>query len=101
MAENIRIMSNGRLLLTPIAGDNKPLAVGADIFTAVSTGRIEMGNGWPNWWQAQHPAWAVMNAGAFDFMTLEASMLFFLGGEGTAFANQLSLPKGVLWRPAW
>lgn len=101
MAENIRIMSNGRLLLTPIAGDDKPLAVGADIFTAVSSGRIEMGNGWPNWWEAQHPAWAVMNAGAFDFMTLEASMLFFLGGEGTAFANQLSLPKGVLWRPAW
>lgn len=100
-AENVRVMSAGRFIITPYSGGQDALVIGPDIFTAVSDGRIEMGNGWPNWWSGQHPAWAVMNAGPFDFMNLDASMLFFLGGEGTKLANELSLPKGVRWRPAW
>ncbi|MCP5208122.1 MAG: TRAP transporter substrate-binding protein DctP [Hahellaceae bacterium] len=100
-AENVRVMSGGRLNITPHAGGSDALVVGPDIFAAVSDGRIEMGNGWPNWWSGQHPAWAVMNAGPFDFMNLDASMLFFLGAEGTQLANELSQPKGVIWRAAW
>jgi TRAP-type mannitol/chloroaromatic compound transport system substrate-binding protein len=100
-AENVRIMSNGRLNITPYSGGADALAVGPDIFPAVSEGRVEMGNGWPNWWSGQHPAWAVINAGPFDFMNLDASLLFFLGAEGGALVNELSQPKGILWRPAW
>jgi len=100
-ADNIRIMSGDRLIITVYSGGSDAISVGPDIFSAVSDGRIEMGNGWPNWWSGQHPAWAVMNAGPFDFMNLDASMLFFLGAEGTTLANELSMPKGVRWVPAW
>tara|TARA_R110002110_G_scaffold83635_18_gene217147 strand:+ start:709 stop:1752 length:1044 start_codon:yes stop_codon:yes gene_type:complete len=98
-AENVALMSNGRLQITVHPGGE--LANGADIFSAVSNGNIEMGNGWPNWWSAKHPAWAVMNAGPFDFMNLDASMMFFLAGTGTDMANELANPEGVVWRPAW
>ncbi len=99
MADNIRLMSNGRLDITPYPSGQ--IIGGANIFNAVGDRTIEMGNGWPNWWSGQHPAWAVMNAGPFDFMNLDASMMFFLAGEGTALANQLSEPAGIIWRPAW
>lgn len=98
-AENIKVMSQGRLVITPHPGG--AIAGGPDIFRAVKTGDVEMGNGWPNWWSGQNPAWAVMNAGPFDFMNLDASMMFFLAGPGTDMANELSLPQGVMWRPAW
>ena len=99
--DNVRIMSNGRLNITLYSGGSDAIIIGPNIFTAVSEGKIEMGNGWPNWWSGQHPAWGVMNAGPFDFMNIDASMLFFLGAEGTQLANELSKPKGVIWRPAW
>lgn len=99
MAEDIKVMSGGRLIISPVPGG--VVTGGADIFNAVKDGRVAMGNGWPNWWSGQHPAWAVMNAGPFDFMNLDASMIFFLAGEGTALANELSKPEGIIWRPAW
>jgi len=98
-SENILKMSNGRFQISVHAGG--AIVGGANIIDAVSKGEVEMGNGWPNWWSAQHPAWAVMNAGPFDFMNIDASMMFFLAGNGTKMANQLAEPLGVLWRPAW
>jgi TRAP-type mannitol/chloroaromatic compound transport system substrate-binding protein len=99
LADNVKVMSGGRFIITPLSGGN--VTNGPDIFVAVKERRVEMGNGWPNWWSGQHPAWAVMNAGPFDFMNLDASMQFFLAGAGTALANELSMPEGVIWRPAW
>ncbi|MCW8930468.1 MAG: TRAP transporter substrate-binding protein DctP [Gammaproteobacteria bacterium] len=99
MTANIKTMSNGRLIITPHPGG--AITGGPDIFNAVQERRIEMGSGWPNWWSSQHPAWAVMNAGPFDFMNIDASMMFFLSGEGTQMANELSKPEGIIWRPAW
>tara|TARA_R110001592_G_scaffold42654_2_gene138478 strand:- start:3470 stop:4531 length:1062 start_codon:yes stop_codon:yes gene_type:complete len=99
--DNVRVMSGGRLDIQAYSGGVDALSTGPDIFTAVSEGRIEMGNGWPNWWSGQHPAWAVMNAGPFDFMNIDASMLFFLSAEGTELANELSMPNGIRWLPAW
>lgn len=98
-SNNVRLMSGGRLVISVHPGGE--ITGGADIYTAVKEKRIEMGNGWPNWWAGQHPAWAVMNAGPFDFMNLDASMMFFLADDGTDIANELSLPDGVIWRPAW
>lgn len=98
-AENVSVMSGGRLLIAPHPAGK--LVGGPDIFRAVSERRVEMGNGWPNWWSGQHPAWAILNAGPFDFMNIDASMMFFFEGGGTAIANELSLSQGIMWRPAW
>ncbi|MDX1737396.1 MAG: TRAP transporter substrate-binding protein DctP, partial [Alphaproteobacteria bacterium] len=98
-AEDVKVMSNGKFIITPYSAGK--LAHGPNIFNAVKERKVEMGNGWPNWWSGQHPAWAVMNAGPFDFMNLDASMMFFLAGEGTQLANDLSVPEGIIWRPAW
>lgn len=101
MAQKVETMSGGRLKITPYPGGANSLASGPDIFNAVRKGSVEMGNGWPNWWSGQDPAWAVMNAGPFDLMNIDASMIFFFEDQGTQLANELSLPKGVMWRPAW
>jgi len=99
MAENIKVMSGGRLLIKPHPGG--AITGGPDIFNAVKDGRVQMGNGWPNWWSGQHPAWAVMNAGPFDFMNIDASLMYFLVGDGTKLANELANPHGIIWRAAW
>ena len=75
MTSNIKVMSAGRLIITPHPGGE--ITGGPDIFNAVKTGKVEMGSGWPNWWSGQHPAWAVMNAGPFDFMNIDASLMQF------------------------
>jgi TRAP-type mannitol/chloroaromatic compound transport system substrate-binding protein len=98
-SENVKTMSAGRLIITPHSGGI--ITNGPDIYDAVSEGRIEMGNGWPNWWSGQNPAWAVMNAGPFDFMNLDSSMMFFLAGNGTQLANEMAQPQNIIWRPAW
>ena len=99
MTDNIRVMSQGRLDITAHSGG--VITGGADIYNAVKERRVEMGSGWPNWWSGNNPAWAVMNAGPYEFMNLDASMMFFLAGEGTELANELSAIDGIIWRPAW
>jgi len=101
MAKQVKLMSGDRLNIETFPGGKTSIAGGPDIFTAVKNGKVEIGNGWPNWWSAQDPAWAVMNAGPFDLMNIDASMIFFLEGEGTKLANQLSRPEGIIWRAAW
>lgn len=99
MTENIKQMSAGRFIITPYPGGE--ITGGPDIFNAVKKGTVEMGSGWPNWWSGQNPAWAVMNAGPFDFMNIDASLMYFIAGEGTKLANELSNPEGIIWRAAW
>ncbi len=98
-AENVKTMSAGRLIIKPHASGG--LTSGPDIYSAVQQGRVEMGNGWPNWWSGKHPAWALMNAGPFDFMNIDASMMFFFSGPGIELANSMSKKHGIIWRPAW
>lgn len=99
MTENIKAMSAGRFIITAHPGGK--ITGGPDIFNAVKKGTVEMGSGWPNWWSGQHPAWAVMNAGPFDFMNIDASLMYFIAGEGTRLANELANPEGLIWRAAW
>jgi TRAP-type mannitol/chloroaromatic compound transport system substrate-binding protein len=99
MTENIKVMSGGRFIITPYPGGK--ITGGPDIFNAVKKGTVEMGSGWPNWWSGQNPAWAVMNAGPFDFMNIDASLMYFLAGDGTKLANELANPEGIIWRAAW
>lgn len=98
-SKNIALMSNQRLTINIIPANK--IAIGSKIYGAVRQGELEMANGWPNWWSGNHPAWALMNAGPFDFMNIDASMMFFLSGPGTDLANQLTAPDGIIWRPAW
>ena len=99
MTDNIRVMSQGRLDITAYYGGQ--IAGGADIYSAVKERRVEMGSGWPNWWSGNHPAWAVMNAGPYEFMNIDASLMYFIAGEGIGLANELSRPDGIIWQPAW
>lgn len=99
MTENIKAMSAGRFIITPHPGGE--ITGGPDIFNAVKSGKVEMGSGWPNWWSGQHPAWSVLNAGPFDFMNIDASLMYFIAGEGTKIANELANPEGIIWRAAW
>ncbi len=98
-SENIKKMTNGKFVIDIYYGGQ--ISNGGNIFESVRNGEVDMGNGWPNWWSAQHPSWAVMNAGPFDFMNIDASMIFFLAGEGMGHANKLAKDKGLIWRPAW
>ncbi|MGB1239161.1 MAG: hypothetical protein ACPG4U_13170, partial [Pseudomonadales bacterium] len=79
-AQQVSVMSAGRLEIQVYPSGE--ITSGADIYTAVKDGRIQMGNGWPNWWSGNNPAWALLNAGPFDFMNIDASMMFFLSGPG-------------------
>ncbi|MFT7144650.1 MAG: TRAP-type mannitol/chloroaromatic compound transport system substrate-binding protein [bacterium] len=99
LAENIKIMSKGRFIITVHSAGK--IISGSDVIASVAKGHIQMGNGWPNWWAGQDPSWAVMNGGPFDFMNIDSSIMFFFEGGGTEMANELSNPKGVLCRPAW
>jgi TRAP-type mannitol/chloroaromatic compound transport system substrate-binding protein len=99
MTANIKVMSAGRFIIKAHPGGE--ITGGPDIFNAVKTGKVQMGSGWPNWWSGQHPAWAVMNAGPFDFMNIDASLMYFIAGEGTTLANELANPEGIIWRAAW
>ncbi len=99
MTDNIKAMSGGRFVIKAHPGGT--ITGGPDIFNAVKKGDVEMGAGWPNWWSGQHPAWAVMNAGPFDFMNIDASLFYFIAGEGTKLANELANPEGIIWRAAW
>ena len=99
MTENIKTMSAGRFIITPHPGGE--ITGGPDIFNAVKSGKVEMGSGWPNWWSGQHPAWSVLNAGPFDFMNIDASLMYFIAGDGTKIANELANPEGIIWRAAW
>lgn len=99
MSKRIKLMSQGRLLIHPHPGGE--ITGGADIYTAVKERRVEMGNGWPNWWSRHHPGWFVMNGGPYEFMNLDASMLFFTQGAGRELATSLAHQDGIIWRPAW
>ncbi|WP_372653372.1 TRAP transporter substrate-binding protein DctP [Halobacteriovorax sp.] len=99
LSENIKAMTRGNFVIDIYAAGE--ISNGGKIFESVRSGDVEIGNGWPNWWSAQNPAWAIMNAGPFDFMNLDASMIFFLAGEGMSYANQLAEKEGLIWRPAW
>jgi len=99
MTDNIKAMSAGRFIINPHPGGE--ITGGPDIFNAVKKGTVQMGSGWPNWWSGQNSAWAVMNAGPFDFMNIDASLMYFIAGEGTTLANELANPEGIIWRAAW
>jgi TRAP-type mannitol/chloroaromatic compound transport system substrate-binding protein len=97
--EKVKAMSQGRLVITPYSEGQ--ITKGAGLFTGVEQGTTEMALGWPNWWLKENPGWAAIQSGPYDFMNIDGSMLYFFEGEGTKLANELSLPQGVLWRPAW
>ncbi|MFC3150631.1 TRAP transporter substrate-binding protein DctP [Litoribrevibacter euphylliae] len=97
--EKVNVMSQGRLMITPYSEGE--ITQGAGLFTGVKNGTTEMALGWPNWWLKENKGWAAIQSGPYDFMNLDGSMLYFFEGEGTRLANELSLPQGVIWRPAW
>lgn len=99
---NIKKMTNGRLLITPIAGDSKDKkSKGSGIYNAIKHNKVQMAVGWPNWWYKFDPAWNALQSGPYGFMNIDASMMWYFVGNGTKYANELSNKDGILWRPAW
>ena len=97
--EKVKTMSAGRLNITPYP--QGAITKGAGIFTGVKKGTTQMALGWPNWWLKEDMGWAAIQSGPYDFMNIDASMLYFFEGEGMELANKLAAPQGILWRPAW
>ncbi|GLQ29601.1 TRAP transporter substrate-binding protein DctP [Litoribrevibacter albus] len=97
--EKVKVMSQGRLIITPYS--EAMITKGAELFSGVKEGITEMALGWPNWWLNQNIGWAAIQSGPYDFMNIDASMLYFYEGEGTKLANELSMSQGIIWRPAW
>lgn len=101
-AANIKKMTNGRLVITPIAGDSpKRKSKGAGIYSAIKHNRVQMAVGWPNWWHESNSAWNALQSGPYGFMNIDASMMWYFVGNGTKYANELANKDGILWRPAW
>ena len=101
-AENIKLMTNGRLIIKTLAGDAKDrIAKGGGLYSAVKFNKVQMAVGWPNWWHGVDEAWNALQSGPYGLMNLDASMMWFFVGKGTDFANELSEKHGILWRPAW
>ncbi|GAA3928027.1 TRAP transporter substrate-binding protein DctP [Litoribacillus peritrichatus] len=97
--EKVKVMSQGRLIITPYP--EGVITKGAAIYRGVKDGTTEMALGWPNWWLKENTGWAAIQSGPYDFMNIDASMLYFFEGEGMELANKLSQPEGIIWRPAW
>ena len=101
-AENIKTTTNGRLIIKTYPGDSKErFAKGGGLYSAVRHNKVQMVIGWPNWWHNVNSAWNALQSGPYGHMNLDSSMMWFFVGKGTEFANQLSEPHGIIWRPAW
>lgn len=101
-AKDVKEMTGGRLLITPIAGDSpEKKSKGAGIYNAIKHNKVQMAVGWPNWWHRVDPAWNALQSGPYGFMNIDASMMWFFVGNGTKYANELTSKDGILWRPAW
>lgn len=101
-AENIKKMTNGRLTIKTYAGDAKNrLAKGGGLYSSVKYNKVQIAVGWPNWWHNVDSAWNALQSGPYGHMNLDSSMMWFYVGKGTEYANKLSEPDGIIWRPAW
>ena len=101
-AEDVKKMTNGRLTIKTYSGDAKDKkAKGGGLYSAVKNNRVQMVVGWPNWWHNVNSAWNALQSGPYGHMNLDSSMMWFFVGKGTEFANKLSEPDGIIWRPAW
>jgi len=97
MAKNLKIMSDGRLIIKPYPSG--ALIPGKDIYDAVRTGTVEMGCGWPNWWIGKNPAWNLLNDQPFGFRRKDAFLMWYWHGEGSKIANELTNPDNIKWVP--
>jgi len=101
-AKEVKAMTNGRLIITPIAGDSPDRrSKGAGIYSSVKHNQVQMAIGWPNWWHQSNSAWNALQSGPYGFMNIDASMMWYFIGNGTKFANELANKDGIIWHPAW
>ncbi len=97
MAENLKQMSGGRLVIKMFPSG--ALIPGKDLYDAVKAGTVEMGCGWPNWWIGKNPAWNLLNDQPFGFRRKEAFLMWYWHEGGMKFANELTGPDNMKWVP--
>ena len=93
MADDIRVMSNGRLNIQVFAGGQ--LVPALQSFDAVSQGTVEMGHGAAYYWAGKVPAAQFMSAVPFG-MTAKGMNAWFYGGDGLKLWRELYEPFNLV-----
>ena len=97
LAEDIEIMSNGRLKIKVFAGGE--LVPALQSFDAVSQGVVQMGHGSGYYWAGKIPAAQFMSAVPFG-MTAKGVNAWFYSGGGIELWRELYEPFNVIPFPA-
>ena len=96
-AENVHIMSNGRLDITVFAGGE--LVPALQVFDAVSQGAVEMGHGSAYYWAGKVPAAQFFSTVPFG-MEQKGMEAWLYHGGGLELWNELYEPFNVIALPA-
>ena len=96
LAENIRVMSNGRLDITVFAGGE--LVPALQVFDAVSQGAVEMGHGSAYYWAGKVPAAQFFSTVPFGMEQKGVEAWLYHGG-GLELWNELYEPFNVIALP--
>ena len=95
-AENVRIMSNGRLDIKVFAGGE--LVPALQVFDAVSQGAVELGHGSAYYWAGKVPAAQFFSTVPFGMEQKGVEAWLYHGG-GLELWNELYEPFGVMALP--
>ena len=95
-AENVRIMSNGKLDINVFAGGE--LVPALQVFDAVSQGAVEMGHGSAYYWAGKVPAAQFFSTVPFGMERKGVEAWLYHGG-GLALWNELYEPFNVIALP--
>jgi len=95
-AENVRVMSNGRLDITVFAGGE--LIPALQVFDAVSQGAVEMGHGASYYWAGKVPAAQFFSTVPFG-MGVKGIQAWIYHGGGLELWNELYEPFNVMALP--
>ncbi len=97
LADNIRLMSNGRLEIT-LYGSGE-LIPAFEVFDSVSSNTVQMGHGAAYYWKGKAPASQYYGSVPFGMTTLESNAWLYYGG-GLELWNEIYQPFGLMAFPA-
>ena len=92
-ADDVRVMSNGRLDITVFAGDE--LVPALQVFDAVSQGSVEMGHGSPYYWAGKVPEAQFFSTVPFG-MTARGMNAWLYGGGGLELWQDIYRPFNLI-----
>jgi len=95
--ENIKLMSNGRLVIRAYpSGALMPMS---GVYDAVKAGTVQIGVSYPNFQFGKNKVWGILNDEPFGFRKPESFLQWLYFGGGIEYGNKLANADGILWRP--